>query len=274
MEIPVDRFKGGIRNTNSGGRNRASLIYFGMFLFSTDIDGTIYDGPETAQRFADFWHNLKGGPEMPLLVYNSGRSVDDVRQLISSTELPDPDFIIGGVGTEVFDCSASCRMDEWGDDLEDSWDFSEVERIVWERAEGIERQPERCQNPYKSSWYWNGKSQEDLDLISRALEAEGLQAQIVYSSDRDLDILPTRANKGNAVAWLANRLGVLQDRIIVAGDSGNDSSMFSVEGGRGIVVANAEKALFNATARFNPHHSNLPCADGVIEGLRVLIPIS
>lgn len=244
-----------------------------MFLFSTDIDGTIYDGPETAQRFADFWEELRHGSETPLLVYNSGRSVDDVRQLISSTLLPDPDFVIGGVGTEVFDFSTSRRMDEWGEDLEDAWNFSIVERVVWEHAEGIERQPEPCQNPYKSSWYWNDRSNEDLDRISQALEAEGLSAQIVYSSNRDLDILPDRANKGNAVAWLANRLGVLQDRIIVAGDSGNDSSMFSVEGGRGIVVANAEDSLYSATERFNPHHATLPCADGVIEGLRVLIPI-
>ena len=244
-----------------------------MFLFSTDIDGTIYDGPETAQRFAEFWDGLKNGPETPLLVYNSGRSVEDVRQLLASTELPDPDYIIGGVGTEIFDFPISCRMDEWGDALEEAWDFSVVERIVWEHAEDIERQPEPCQNPYKSSWYWNEKSQEDLDRISQALEAAGLNAQIVYSSNRDLDILPARANKGNAVAWLANRLGVLQDRIIVAGDSGNDSSMFSVEGGRGIIVSNAEESLYDATARFNPHRASLPCADGVIEGLRVLIPI-
>lgn len=244
-----------------------------MFLFSTDIDGTIYDGDETAGRFAHFWGELQNGPEAPLLVYNSGRSVDDVRQLISSTALPDPDYIIGGVGTEVFDFSSSNRMDEWGDALNESWDFGHVERIVWDKAEHIERQPEECQNPYKCSWYWENKSQEDLDVIARALEAEGLRTQIIYSSNRDLDILPEKANKGNAIAWLARKLGVLQDRIIVAGDSGNDSSMFSVEGGRGIIVSNAEDSLYSATEQFNPHKASQPCADGVIEGLRALVPL-
>src|SRR6056297_3226026 len=159
-----------------------------MFLFSTDIDGTIYDGDEMAGRFADFWYQLKNGPEAPVLVYNSGRSVEDVRQLISSTVLPDPDYVIGGVGTEVFDFSSSNRMDDWGDALNESWDFGQVERIVRENADGIERQPERCQNPYKCSWYWDQKSQEDLDRIAQALEEQGLHTQIVYSSCRDLDI--------------------------------------------------------------------------------------
>jgi len=243
-----------------------------MFLFSTDIDGTIYNGPETALRFADFWSELKNGPEAPLLVYNSGRSVDDVRQLITSKELPDPDFIIGGVGTEIFDFPSSRRMDEWGDDLQDAWSFDDVDQIVQSNADDIERQPEECQNPFKCSWYWNDKEQADLDAISRSLEAAGLQTQIVYSSARDLDILPAKANKGNAVVWLASRLGVLHNRIIVAGDSGNDSSMFSLEGGRGIVVANAEESLFAATEQLNPHHATLTCADGVIEGLRALVP--
>lgn len=50
-----------------------------MLLFSTDIDGTIFDGPETAEIFAAFWKNLQKLPERPLLVYNTGRLLSDVR---------------------------------------------------------------------------------------------------------------------------------------------------------------------------------------------------
>lgn len=237
-----------------------------MFLFSTDIDGTIYDGPESAQRFADFWDSLRETGSPPLLCYNTGRSLADTRNLISSTGLPDPDYIIAGVGTEMFDFVQNAMIPEWHEQLADHWNFELVRKTVEESGVEIEMQPPECQNEFKCSWFFYDKSEGEITSLGEAIREKGIRAQLIYSSKRDLDILPRMANKGNAIRWLAGRLGVAPSDVVVAGDSGNDSSMFGVENAFGIVVSNAESALRSAVADTH-HHASKPCADGVIEGI-------
>lgn len=238
-----------------------------MLLFSTDIDGTIFDGPETARIFASFWKELQAMPERPLLVYNTGRSLSDVRELIRSTPLPSPDYIIAGVGTEIFDHANQRDVEEWSHVLSGKWDYETVRTLIASGTEDIEAQPEECQNQFKCSWYYRDKSNQDLDRIAGLIAGAGLDAQIVYSSNRDLDILPRRANKGNALRWLAASREIPLHRVAVAGDSGNDSSMFLVEDAFGVVVSNAEPALLDAVAGADTYLSSEPCAKGVIEGL-------
>ena len=71
-------------------------------LFSSDLDGTLLGNPESSQRFKTAWNAL--APESrPLLVYNSGRLVADLRRWVDDGTLPAADYFIGGVGTQVFD---------------------------------------------------------------------------------------------------------------------------------------------------------------------------
>lgn len=241
-----------------------------MFLFSTDIDGTIYDGPETARRFADFWQRLRASANPPLLCYNTGRSLADTRDLISRTSLPDPDYIIAGVGTEMFHFGHNALIPEWGEELSVGWDFETVKNVVLESGVDIEMQPEECQNPFKCSWFFHEKESSEIELLGQTIAEAGIHAQLVYSSNRDLDILPCGANKGNAIDWLADKLGTPAENILVAGDSGNDASMFDLANASGIVVSNAEPALFAAVAERHFRATD-PCVDGVIEGITLRI---
>lgn len=238
-----------------------------MLLFSTDIDGTVYDGPDSAKVFSTFWKDTQKRAAAPLLVYNSGRSLADTLQLLESTHLPDPHYLISGVGTEIFDFQNKQTLDDWNKELFESWDFDTVKRLVQAAGDGIQMQPDDCQNPFKCSWFWKDRSAEEIQALATLLQNAGIKAQIVYSSDRDLDVIPERANKGNALRWLAVRLGIPLEQITVAGDSGNDASMFLLEGVRGILVANAETSLIEATADRNVVRSSLPCVAGVIAAL-------
>jgi hydroxymethylpyrimidine pyrophosphatase-like HAD family hydrolase len=98
------------------------------------------------------------------------------------------------------------------------------------------------------------------------LEAVGQEVSLIYSSNRDLDILPAATNKGTAATYLARHWGIDRDNVIVAGDSGNDLEMFSA-GFRGIVVANAQPELRSLHAGC-VYHAQGEFAAGVLEGLR------
>ncbi|HVU25281.1 MAG TPA: HAD family hydrolase [Opitutus sp.] len=234
-------------------------------LLSTDLDGTVLGNPESAHRFKQTWEALDPA-QRPLLVYNSGRTVKDVLALVATRRLTAPDFIIGGVGTELHDPQNRPQLADFAAQFGDGWDLARVEEIV-SAMPGIERQPPEFLHPYKSSWYWHRIDREKINELQQKLEAAGLQVTVVYSSLRDLDVLPRCATKGNALMWLCARLDIGLEQVLVAGDTGNDSSMFLLPGVHGIVVENAQPELFEAVVKlpvFVPRHI---MADGLLEGL-------
>ena len=95
---------------------------------------------------------------------------------------------------------------------------------------------------------------------------QGHEVQVIYSSRRDLDVLPVGVDKGSAAARLASQFGFLTRDVIVAGDTGNDAAMF-LHGFRGIVVGNAHVELKSLQSP-EVYQSNSSYADGVLEGLQ------
>lgn len=214
-------------------------------LFSTDLDGTFLDETEKMTTFLKLWSSLDA-EERPLLCYNSGRLVHDVKQLVSARLLPEPDYIIGGVGTAIFDARNNRILKEFSEVLEEGWDSSVIDDAMSELGIDLIKQPAHYQNDYKSSWYLPDATPEMLSDIENILKSKKLQFHIVYSSSLHLDILPKWANKGNALMWLLNHLDIQPWETIVAGDTGNDTAMFLLENVKGIVVGNAQPELWEA----------------------------
>ncbi len=234
-------------------------------LFSTDLDGTLLGNPEATQRFKAAWTALSPAAR-PLLVYNTGRLVDDLRRFVDNGTLPAAEFYIGGVGTQIFDVKAGRMLDELHAHLAEGWDLARVREIT-ARFPGVRPQPDEFQHEFKSSWFLDRATPATIRELKRQIADTGLKVKIVYSSSRDLDVLPRNATKGGALSWLCTRLDVPLDSVLVAGDTGNDSSMFRLPGVRGIIVENALPELFEATVDIPTYSSRQIIADGVLDGL-------
>lgn len=236
-------------------------------LFSSDLDGTLAGDRDASHRFSAYWRELD--PETrPLLVYNSGRLVDDILSFTQEEGLPAADFVIGGVGTMMACDTVSGMEMEYAEFIAEGYDAASIADLVGDFPD-MARQPDRFQHDRKSSWYLHDASTDRLSDLSDRLEGNGLKVKIVYSSKRDLDILPANADKGNALVWLCRKIGVALDEVVVAGDTGNDMDMFALENVRGIIPANGHdevKLRFPESSRI--YQANGHEADGVVEGLR------
>jgi glycogen debranching enzyme len=140
-------------------------------------------------------------------------------------------------------------------------------RKITGRFPGVRPQPDEFQHAFKSSWFLDRASLTAIRDLKSQLDEAGLKVKLVYSSGRDLDVLPRNATKGGALSWLCARLGVPLDTVLVAGDTGNDTSMFRLPGVRGIIVENALPELFEATVDIPTYSSRQILADGVLDGL-------
>ena len=234
-------------------------------LFSADLDGTLIGNPESTQRFKTAWTSLS--PEArPLLIYNSGRLVDDLRRFVDNGTLPTGDYYIGGVGTQVFDVKAGRMLSELEAHLADGWNLERVREITG-HFPGVRPQPDEFQHTFKSSWFLEQAKPEAIRELKRQLGEAGVKVKIVYSSARDLDVLPRNATKGGALSWLCARLQLPLNSVIVAGDTRNDASMFRLPGVRGIIVENALPELYEDTVDVPTFSSRQIIADGVLDGL-------
>ncbi|HTX66313.1 MAG TPA: HAD-IIB family hydrolase [Opitutaceae bacterium] len=234
-------------------------------LFSSDLDGTLLGNPEGTQRFKTAWERLPAR-RRPLLVYNSGRLVDDLRRFAAASGLPDADYLIGGVGTQIYDARAERLLDDFHSFLAEGWDLARIEAVAT-AFPGLRRQPDEFQHAFKSSWFLERATPEQLADLRQRLAATGLSASVIYSSQRDLDLLPPRATKAGALQWLCTKLRIRLDEVLVAGDTGNDASMFRLPGVRGIIVENAQPELFEATVDIPVYTARAVLADGVLDGL-------
>ncbi|MCH4552423.1 HAD-IIB family hydrolase [Aestuariibaculum lutulentum] len=234
-------------------------------LLSFDIDNTLIEFHTLKSNFKTIWKKYK--PEGIILTYNTGRLIDDVLRLIKKGVLPKPDYIIGGVGTLIYDCNKDCIVKEFNDVLDEGWDLESVEKLVQSIEHPISEQPAKFQHSYKRSYFFHDANDELIESIEADFAKANMLVNIVYSGNKFLDVLPKWANKGNALQWLLTKLNLTADNVLVAGDSGNDSAMFNMKGIRGIVVANAHEELYKFTKYRQVYHSEGDHGNGVIEGL-------
>jgi sucrose-6F-phosphate phosphohydrolase len=193
--------------------------------------------------------------------------VQNVIDLLATGVLPWPDYIIGGVGTQIYDGRRKRPLNDFNKRFGKGWDLPKIEEIVGSFP-GVVRQPPEFLHPYKSSWFLHQAVPQTLANLEKQLADAGLEVSIVYSSSRDLDVLPNDTNKGAALRWLCQRLAVELGTVVVAGDTGNDASMFLLPEVRGIVVENAQPELIEAAVKVPTFNATRVMAEGVLEGLQ------
>lgn len=233
------------------------------FLLLSDLDDTLLGDDPALRRFHDYFqaHCAKD----VAVAYASGRFYESIRRDVRSTELPNPQFVIGGVGSDLRSFPEGEPDTEWIGRMSEGWSAERV-RELFAGNDSLCLQSEDSQSDFKVSYLFPGARQEHLDRLRSHLEEAGIRANLIYSSNRDLDFLPAGVDKGTAGLFVAEHLGIPPERVISAGNSGNDMTLLG-HGFKGIVVANAHRELREAARKSNTYQSPERHAAGVQDGL-------
>jgi sucrose-6F-phosphate phosphohydrolase len=231
-------------------------------LLVSDLDFTLLGDDRALEQFADWYEARRSALR---LVYASGRFYESIVDSIQSTALPEPDAVIADVGTDMRWYGSGAPVPGWRERMTRCWDFRRV-RAALTQFPTLQLQQEAFQSQYKVSYFAPAATDRLLSAVRHALQEADLLTDLIYSSDRDLDVVPSGANKGTAAAFLARHWGLSEERVLVSGDSGNDLAMF-LQNFRGIIVANARPEL-KAMAGRNVFLSQFAYANGVLDGVR------
>jgi sucrose-6F-phosphate phosphohydrolase len=235
------------------------------FLLVTDLDNTLVGDDEATQVLNQF---LQSKRSQICLVYATGRSHASTSELIAQKQLLAPDYLIAGVGNEIYQ-DGSLDLD-LAEDTSQGWDKMGLASLAQQFSQ-LKSQSPKEQNPWKISYSLEPapENSSTVQALQQKLTASGLPAQIIFSSNSDLDILPQTSNKGNALTYLQKRLQIPSEATLVCGDSGNDISMFEQDV-RGVIVANALSELLEwhrECGTENHYLAGSACAWGIMEGM-------
>ena len=230
-------------------------------LLLSDIDNTLTGCSDGADRLARY---LARHSATTAFGVASGRSLTEARRLLLEWGFPDPDVIVSSVGTEVYwRDGRDYRSDAAFRRTLEGWDASAVE-IALADIPGLSPQAAIDRRPFKCSYFAQGP--DIAETVVAALAAASIEAKVVFSHGRLLDVLPIKAGKGAAMRHVAKVMGLSGDQVIAAGDSGNDIDMLSACRGA-VAVANHDPDLASTAGMNHVYRASRAHAAGVLEGL-------
>jgi sucrose phosphatase-like protein len=233
-------------------------------LLATDLDGTFIGDDEA---MFDLWEALQS--HGIIVAFSTGRHLRSIQDFYDRKQtMRRADVCVCMVGTDIyFRPGEDYVLDgRWHETIRDAWDRAAVDRIVRAIPEA-RMQDEQWQSAFKCSYDLEENAEARLAEIRAGLKSAGLQAKVIYSVGKFLDLLPVRSGKGEAIRYTAAKLGIPAANVVTCGDSGNDIDMMRSElGFHSIVVGNAEPELKALTGP-RVYHANAPFARGIQEGL-------
>lgn len=234
-------------------------------LLCTDLDRTLIpNGPQPeshrARRLFRWFCDQPG----LTLAYVSGRHRSLVQQAIVNYSLPQPDYVVGDVGTTIYRVKSSddwLHLAPWEQRIGRAWGGRSHTDLhaLFSDLKDLRLQESSKQNRYKLSYYLSLPAHRDTleRILEERLQAAGVEASLIWSVEEPagvglLDILPAGATKLHAVEFIMERLGFSPVETLFAGDSGNDMPVLASVI-PAVLVANAppevrEEALAQATA--------------------------
>ena len=231
-------------------------------LIVTDLDNTLTGDLEALAEFNELIrdrHDIGFGVA-------TGRRLDSAMNLLEELGLPQPDLIDTDAGTQLHYGERLTPDLSWQKQIGYAWKPKEIRRLL-DTVPGLFPQDKTHQSEFKISYEFDATNAPSVANIRKLIREAGLRAKVVFSLNMYLDVLPVRGGSENSMRHLLWKWGFSPEKVLVAGDSGNDAGMLL---GRtlGVVVGNHGSELDKLRDRPRVYFAKAHHARGVLEGIQ------
>jgi len=201
-------------------------------IFSS-IDQTLLGDPVALGEFCDI---VRANYKRITFGLASGRRIDSVLKTLKKHGVPMPDVLISSLGTRIHYGAGLTEDRFWANHIDHDWSYGRIRKVL-DGLPGLKLQSQDKQTQFKISYFYDGDEAPATEDITTLLYNQELNANVVLSYGQYLDVIPSRASKGQALRYAAHRLEIPLENILVAGGSGADEDM--IRGNTlAVVVAN------------------------------------
>jgi sucrose-phosphate synthase len=187
----------------------------------SDLDQSLIGNAEGLQRFTEVIRENRTRATFGIV---TGRRLDSALAIMKKNSIPVPDVLITSLGTQIHYRPQLITDDFWAEHINYLWQPIFVRRALQELP-GLIPQPYVEQSRYKIAYHYDPTVAPPVEEIIALLRTRDLTVNVVHSFGQYLDILPTRASKGQALRYVAQRWDIPLENILVAGGSGADEDM-------------------------------------------------
>ncbi|HWK24194.1 MAG TPA: HAD-IIB family hydrolase [Ureibacillus sp.] len=230
----------------------------GNAILATDLDNTLVGHKEKLEQLWSYFEMQN----IPIsLIYITGRHYSSAMKLIEDHELPKPDILICDVGATIYVGPNLEEDEQWRIITSADWN-PDLILSVTKKYENLIRQP--LPNEYRLSFTIQDNPGY-VKEIEETLKLYCIAFYLMYSSNNDVDILPSHTNKGEALKYVLQKYAPNYFRILVAGDSGNDVDMLRL-GLPSVIVGNCQDEIKRYKFLPNVYWADSSYASGIQEG--------
>ncbi len=187
----------------------------------TDIDQNLIGNPSALNKFIAM---IRENRKCVSFGIATGRRIDSALTVMKKHGIPRPDVLISSLGTRIHYSQNLTEDDFWADHIDHDWKPGRINQLLSELP-GLTLQPKSTQTSFKISYYYDADRAPALDEIIAMIRQKEITANVILSFGQFLDVIPSRASKGQALRYVAQRLEIPLENILVAGGSGADEDM-------------------------------------------------
>lgn len=230
-------------------------------LIVTDVDDTLTGADDALRELLDRLDNTEAEVGFGIA---TGRTLNEAIELLEELDVRVPDVLITAAGTQLHYGRHLLPDRSWERQIRYRWDREEVATVVG-RIPGLEAISQAA-TPYRLRYRLDLDLAPSLREIQRHVRKQGLRVTTILDHEIYLDVVPIRASPGLAIRFFCFKWNLAPERLLVAGDSGNDWDMLSGDT-LGVVVSNHTAELDKLRDRARVYFAKRPHAWGILEGI-------
>ena len=199
----------------------ARMPLFRSRILISDLDQNLVGDEESRARLMDL---VRQNRKAVFFGIATGRRLDSALALIKKLGIEKPDILITSLGTRIHYGLTLNEDHLWADHIDHNWSRRRIRQVL-DKLPGLELQDKGEQTPLKISYYYDPLTAPSQEAITDILRQQDITANVNVSFGQFLDVLPSRASKGQALRYIAHRFDIALEHILVAGGSGADEDM-------------------------------------------------